>query len=51
MAKRSKTKIKKSVTKKDPTLERMRKGRQEQVDEIAGLMRKLDPTIKTPKVK
>ena len=46
-----KSKVKANVTQKDATLERMRRGRQEQVDEIAGLMRKLDPTIKTPKVK
>jgi hypothetical protein len=46
-----KSKVKSSVSRKDATVERMRKGRQEQVDEIAGLMRQLDPTIKTPKVK
>jgi hypothetical protein len=40
-----------SSPKKDPVAERIRKGKQEQVDEIAGLMRQLDPTIQTPKVR
>ena len=36
---------------KETAAERVRKGKQEQVDEIADLMRQLNPDIQAPRVK
>ena len=48
---RSKSKELEKKTPANPAAERMRRGRQEQVDEIHGILRQLDPSLKRPKVK
>lgn len=48
---KKKSKSKSDAPRKDQGAERLRKAKQEQVDELAGLMRQLDPSIKAPRVK
>ncbi len=51
MPKKKKSKpFNESFHSQDGKADKVRKGRQEQVDELGELMRKLDPSIKTPRV-
>jgi hypothetical protein len=48
---KKKSKSKSDAPRKDSGAARLRKAKQEQVDELHGLLKQLDPSLKRPKVK